>query len=98
MNGDGSFSPDDDLGTESFEQGDEALDEAERLDPQFAEDVAVDPSLDPTNQADALELEEAGLELDDPELMVTLDGGGDDPDGLGGTGSAPRRTADPSAE
>jgi len=27
--------------------------------------------------------------------MVTLEGGGDDPDGLGGTGNVPRSTADP---
>jgi hypothetical protein len=66
------------LGTEAFEQGDEALDEDYDI-----EDVQQDPSLDPTLQVDERELEEAGAELDDPEDLVTLDGGGDDPDGLG---------------
>jgi hypothetical protein len=52
---------------EAFEQGDEALDEAERLDPEFVEDVMLDPSLNPSLQVDELELEEAGANLDDPE-------------------------------
>ncbi len=43
----------------------------------------MDPSLDPTLQADEREFEEAGAELDDPETMATLDGGIDDPDGVG---------------
>ncbi len=79
--------------TEIFEQGDEALDEEERLNPAFAEAVQNDPSLDPTNVVDERELEEAGAELDDPEVMVTMAGGADDPDGLGGPpdGDADRR-------
>ena len=36
-------SPDEPLGTETFEQGDEALDELSRLDPDFLEDVELDP-------------------------------------------------------
>ncbi len=76
-------SPDEPLGTETFEQGDEALDEESRIDPDFLEEVEQDPSLDPTLQVDSRELEEAGAELDDPEDMVTLDGSFDDPDGLG---------------
>ena len=32
--------------------------------------------------ADELELEELGAQLDDPELIVTLEGGIDDPDGI----------------
>jgi hypothetical protein len=32
---------------------------------------------------DERELEEVGAELDDPENLVILDGGIDDPDGLG---------------
>jgi hypothetical protein len=84
MSDDGDTSPDEDLGTEAFEQGDEAFDEASRLDPSFTEDVELDPSLEPTLQGDDLELEEAGVVLDDPELMATLDGGIDDPDGVGG--------------
>jgi hypothetical protein len=71
------------LGAEALEQGDEALDENARLDPTFIEEVEGDPSLDPTLQADERELEEIGAELDDPEDLVSLDGGMDDPDGLG---------------
>lgn len=77
------WSPDEPLGTETFEQGDEALDEGERIDPELGEDVQADTSLDPTLQVDERELEESGTEFDDPETMVTLDGGIDDPDGLG---------------
>jgi hypothetical protein len=32
--------------------------------------------------ADERELEELGAQLDDPELLVTLEGGMDDPDGV----------------
>ncbi|MGO9343632.1 MAG: hypothetical protein ACLP6E_14115 [Acidimicrobiales bacterium] len=77
------WSPDEPLGTEAFEQGDEALDEDSRIDSNFTEEVDEDPSLDPTLQVDERELEEIGAELDDPEDLVTLDGGIDDPDGLG---------------
>ena len=75
-------SPDEPLGTETFEQGDEALDEEARIDPDFIEEVQRDPSLDPTLRVDDLELEEAGVTFDDPELLATLDGGIDDPDGV----------------
>ncbi len=81
-NGD-EWSPDRALGTETFEQGDEASDEQDRLDPDFADAVQSDPSIDPHNELDELELEEAGAALDDPEVMLTLQGGGDDPDGMG---------------
>jgi hypothetical protein len=70
-------------GTETFEQGDDAVDEAARLDPDFEELREIDPSLDPNLQADEREREEAGAELDDPEQIATLDGLIDDPDGLG---------------
>jgi hypothetical protein len=76
-------SPDEPLGTETFEQGDEALDEQSRLDPNLLEDVERDPSIDPTLQVDDLELEEAVAKFDDPESIATLDGGIDDPDGVG---------------
>jgi hypothetical protein len=78
------WSPDEPLGTETFEQGDEAVDENSRVDPEFLEEVELDPSLDPVLQVDVRELEEASAELDDPEDVVTLQGGIDDPDGLGG--------------
>ena len=71
-------------GTETFEQGDDAVDEASRLDPNFEEELELDPSLDPHLQVDERELEEAGAELDDPEQTAVLDGLIDDPDGLGG--------------
>ncbi|MGP0029254.1 MAG: hypothetical protein ACLPVF_01975 [Acidimicrobiales bacterium] len=77
------WSPDEPLGTETFEQGDDAIDESSRIDPAFLEGLELDPSLDPTLQADRRELEEAGGALDDPEVMVTLEGGMDDPDGIG---------------
>ena len=73
----------DDVGrTETFEQGDDAVDEASRLDPDFQESLELDPSLDPHSQVDERELEEAGAVLDDPEELVLLDGMMDDPDGL----------------
>jgi hypothetical protein len=87
-------SPDEPMGTETFEQGDEALDELTRLDPDFLEGVERDPSLDPTLLVDDLELEEAGAKFDDPESLATLDGGIDDPDGVGRRRSGARRRAD----
>jgi hypothetical protein len=77
------WSPDEPQGTETFEQGDDAIDEAFRLDPDFIEELQLDPALDPNTQSDERELEEADAELDDPEDLVTLDGGMDDPDGIG---------------
>jgi hypothetical protein len=70
--------------TDSYQQGDEAIDEATRLDPNFIEELELDPSLDPNFQIDEKELEEAGTVLDDPEQIAVLDGLIDDPDGLGG--------------
>jgi hypothetical protein len=81
---DDDWSPDEPLGAEAFEQGDEAFDEGARMDPDLLESVENDPSLDPALQVDERELEEAGAELDDPDGIVTLEGGSDDPDGLGG--------------
>jgi len=75
------WSPDEALGTETFRQGDVAEDEGERTNPAFLEALEQDPSLDPALVADELELEELGAQLDDPELLVTLEGGMDDPDG-----------------
>ncbi len=75
---------DDADGTDTFEQGDDAVDEASPLDPDFEEQLELDPSLDPHLQVDERELEEVGAEFDDPEQIATLDGMIDDPDGLGG--------------
>lgn len=85
------------MSTEAFEQGDEALDEESRINPNFTEEVEQDPSLDPTLQVDDRELEEAGAEFDDPEDLVTLDGGIDDPDGLGEPSSRTRARHDDKA-
>jgi len=84
------WSPDEPLGTEAFEQGDEALDEDSRIDPGLIEDVEGDPSLGRALRMDERELEETGAELDDPEALVTLEGGMDDPDGLGEPSSRAR--------
>jgi hypothetical protein len=83
MSPDDAWSPDEQLGTETFEQGDEALDDEDELTSTFLEEVEQDPSLDPTLLADETELEEAGAEFDDPEKLAVLDGGIDDPDGAG---------------
>ncbi len=79
-----TWSPDEPLGTESFEQADDAFDESDRIDPKFLEALQLDPSIDPALQVDDRELEETGAELDDPEDHLVLDGGMDDPDGIGG--------------
>jgi hypothetical protein len=77
------WSPDEPLGTETFEQGDEALGDGSRIDSRLVETVEQDPSLDSALEVDERELEEAGTELDDPEDLVTLAGDMDDPDGRG---------------
>ncbi len=89
MSGD-EWSPDEPLGTETFRQGDVAEDEGERTSRSFLEDLEQDPSLDPALVADELELEELGAQLDDPELLVTLEGGIDDPDGVERPPTRPR--------
>ncbi len=76
------WSPDEPLGTETFRQGDVAEDEGERIERGYREQIENDPALDPTLLADERELEELGAQLDDPELLVTLQGGVDDPDGV----------------
>ncbi len=88
------WSPDEPLGTEVFEQGDEALDDDSRIDSNVIEEVEQDPSRDPTLQVDDRELEEADAEFDDPEALVTLEGGIDDPDGLGEPTSRTRSRLD----
>ena len=67
MSNSSEWFPDQDSGAESFEPGDEALDEEERLDPGFLEKLENDPSLDPSLLIDERELRVAGIELDDPE-------------------------------
>ncbi len=91
------WSPDEPLGTEAFEQGDEALDDDSRLDANLIEEIEQDPSIEPSLQVDDRELEEAGAEFDDPEALVTLEGGIDDPDGLGKPTSRTRSRRDEEA-
>ncbi len=79
----GDWSPDDQLDTETFEQSDEALDEEDAFSSASVDGPDV---LAPRNQqlpVDDRELEEAGAQLDDPEQLAVLDGGMDDPDGVG---------------
>jgi hypothetical protein len=90
MDNEDEWSPDEPLGTETFRQGDTAEDEAERTDRSFLEDLEQDPSLEPALVADELELQELGAQLDDPELLVNVQGGMDDPDGLDEPPSRPR--------
>jgi hypothetical protein len=78
------WSPDQQLDSETFEQADEALDEDDAFSSQDAEGP---DALGPRNRQlpiDDRELEEAGANLDDPEQLAVLDGGIDDPDGVGG--------------
>jgi hypothetical protein len=88
------WSPDEALGTESFRQGDVAEDEEERLNPAFREAIELDPTIDPVLVADELELEELGARLDDPERIALLEGGMDDPDGIGPPPGEPLREGD----
>ena len=78
------WSPDEPQGTEVFEPGDEAIDDSDALDSDAADSLGLDPSLDPRLLVDDRELEEAGVEFDDPEKLAVLPGGGDDPDGVDG--------------
>ncbi len=94
MSDSGDWSPDEGSSTEAFEQGDEALDEEARIDPAFVEEVENDPSLGPTLRVDDRELEEVGAEFDEPEEMAVLDGGIDDPDGVGGPSARTRSRLD----
>jgi len=89
-----NWSPDEPLDTETFEQGDEAIEDGTRLDPLLVEDIEQDPSLQPSLQVDERELAEAGAVLDDPEDLVTLDGGIDDPDGRDEPTGRSRRAGD----
>ncbi|HWE66927.1 MAG TPA: hypothetical protein VG298_09820 [Acidimicrobiales bacterium] len=94
MSQEDDYFPDEPLGTETFEQGDEAQDEDTRLDPDFVEDLEQDPSINPTLLVDDREMEEAGVQFDDPEKLATLDGGMDDPDGSAARRGTPPTTAE----
>jgi len=84
------WSPDQQLDSESFEQADEALDEDDAFSSQGDDGPE---ALAPRNRQlpiDDRELEEAGANLDDPEQLAVLDGGIDDPDGVGGDDAGTR--------
>ncbi len=80
--GHGDWSPDEPLETEVFDAWDEALDAEDLADPEGLERSEGERSLDRQLFVDEAELDEAGARLDDPERIVVLDGGADDPDGL----------------
>ena len=82
MSDSGDWSPDEPLDTETYESWDEALDQDDELDPDGL-DAGAERSLDRQLFVDDAEVDEAGVGLDDPELLAVLDGGVDDPDGVG---------------
>jgi hypothetical protein len=77
-----SWTPDESLGSEAYESWDEDLDEEDALDPGRPGNPEGERSLDWQLVEDRREAAELGTELDDPERMVVLDGGMDDPDGI----------------
>ena len=84
MSDGGGWSPDDPLGTETFEAWDEALDSADEGDEEGLPASEGERSIDRQLFLDEVEVDEAGVRLDDPERMAVLDGGADDPDGVDG--------------
>jgi hypothetical protein len=93
MSDTGDWSPDEPLETETYESWDEALDEDDELDPT-APGSEGERSLDRQLVVDDAEVKEAGVELDDPERLAVLDGGIDDPDGVGTTSGSKRALDD----
>src|SRR3954453_8710474 len=84
MSDGGGGSPDDPLGTETFEAWDEALASADETDEEGLPASEGERSIDRQLFLDEVEVDEAGVRLDDPERMAVLDGGADDPDGVDG--------------
>lgn len=77
------WSPDKPLGTETFDARDEGLDSEDQIAPVDVGGAEGERSPDRHLFVDQAEVEEAGVDLDDPERMAVLDGGADDPDGVG---------------
>ncbi|HEX3621432.1 MAG TPA: hypothetical protein VHT97_03870 [Acidimicrobiales bacterium] len=77
------WSPDEPLETETFEAWDEAADDEEGSSPGQLDGSMAETSLDEQLLLDETEVNEVGVNLDDPERMAVLDGGADDPDGVG---------------
>ncbi len=67
---------------EAFANLDESLDDVDGVRPGAGPEGGRD--LDADVVVDRTELEEAGAELDDPDRIALIDGGMDDPDGVGG--------------
>jgi hypothetical protein len=86
MSGSDEWSPDEPLGSEALEPWDEALDADDELEPDALVGAEGERSLDRQLVVDQAELDEAGVGLDDPEQLAVLDGGIDDPDGVGEPG------------
>ena len=85
-----SWSPDESPENEAYEAWDEALDEEDELQPDAPGDPEGERALDRQLVVDEEELSEIGAELDDPEQLAVLEGGIDDPDGIG-----PERSSQP---
>jgi hypothetical protein len=94
MSGTGDWTPDESLDTEAYGSWDEELDEQDAVTPNASGDPEGERSLDRQLVVDEAEAEEAGIELDEPERLAVLDGGIDDPDGVGD----PERRARPEDE
>lgn len=88
------WSPDEPLETETFEAWDEAADDEDQAAPGRLDGLSADTSSDEQLLLDEAEVEEAGVELDDPERMAVLDGGADDPDGVGADAADEPRLGD----
>ena len=83
MSGTEDWTPDESLGTETYDTWDEELDEQDVVTPDATGDPEGERSLDRQLLVDSAEAEEAGVQLDDPQRLAVLDGGIDDPDGVG---------------
>ena len=83
MSGTEDWTPDESLETETYDTWDEELDEQDVVTPDATGDPEGERSLDRQLLVDSAEAEEAGVQLDDPERLAVLDGGIDDPDGVG---------------
>jgi hypothetical protein len=95
VSGSDEWSPDEAQGTEAAEPWDEALDAEDEVEPDTPVGAEGERSLDRQLVVDQAELDEAGAGLDDPEDLAVLDGGIDDPDGVGrSAGQGSRRPDD----
>jgi hypothetical protein len=87
VSGTDEWSPDEAQGSEAVEPWDEALDAEDEVAPDAPVGAEGERALDRQLVVDQAELDEVGAGLDDPEELAVLDGGIDDPDGVGPSGS-----------